>query len=33
MFAGTILPMSREAAASRDTRSFCAFFFDGYFGA
>jgi hypothetical protein len=33
MFAGTILSMSREIAATRDTRSFGAFFFVGYFGA
>jgi hypothetical protein len=33
MFAGTILPMSRDTAATQDIRSFGAFFFRGYFGA
>jgi hypothetical protein len=33
VFAGTILPMSRDTAATQDVRSFGAFFFDGYFGA
>jgi hypothetical protein len=33
VFAGTIPPMSRDTAATRDVRSFGVFFFDGYFGA
>jgi hypothetical protein len=33
VFEGTIPPMSRDAAAIQDTRSFGAFYFVGYFGA